>query len=146
MAIKEDKVQIHLMEPTDIDSILAIDRNISGLQRAVTYGIDQVIGGQFNLSFLAKVNDEIVGFVLASLMYVPEKTTEACVIQTIGVNPRYQRKGIATQLIQTVSKTAHDMGIKIIRVMIDKQDKQLQGIFRHLGFQEGRLIDYSMDL
>ena len=146
MAAKEDKVQISLMEPTDIDSILAIDRNISGLQRAVTYGIDEVIGGQFNLSFLAKVNDEVVGFVLASLMYVPEKTVEACVIHTLGVDPKYQRKGIATQLIQAVSKTAHDKGIKIIRVMIDKQDKQLQGLFRHLGFQEGRLVDYSKAL
>ena len=146
MAAKEDKVQICLMEPTDIDSILVIDRNISGLERAITYGIDQVIGGQFNLSFIAKVNDKVVGFVLASLMYVPEETAEACVIQTIGVDPGYQRRGIATQLIDAVSKTAQDKDIKTIRVMIDRQDKQLQGLFQHLGFHEGRIIDYTKDL
>ncbi|MDY6854503.1 MAG: GNAT family N-acetyltransferase [Thermodesulfobacteriota bacterium] len=141
-----DKIEICLMEPTDIDSILVIDRNISGLERAITYGIDQVIGGQFNLSFIAKVNDKVVGFVLASLMYVPEKTAEVCVIQTIGVDPRYQRKGIATQLIDAVSKTAHDKDIKTIRVMIDRNDKQLQGFFQHLGFQEGRIVNYTKDL
>jgi ribosomal protein S18 acetylase RimI-like enzyme len=145
MGDKEDGVQIRPMEPEDIDAILAVDRKLSGVQRALTYRdlFTGLTGGQIELSFVAETNRQVIGFVLALLTYVPEQVTEACVIQLLGVDPDYWRQGIATKLIEALSGESRSKGIKIVRVMVDQQDSQLQGFFGHLGFRRGRLIDYS---
>ena len=145
MSGKEERMKIRPMEPEDIEAILTIDRKISGVKRALTYKdlFTGLTGGQIDLSFVAETNGQVIGFILALLTYVPERVTEACVIQILGVDPDHWRQGIATKLIQVLSDEARSKGIKMIRVMVDQQDNQLQSLFEHIGFQRGRLIDYS---
>ena len=146
MAKTEETLRIRPMEPGDLDAILQIDRKISGSRRAITYGINEVIGGQFDLSFVSESGDEIIGFIMASVRYVPESVTEACVIQILGVDPDYWRRGIASTLIKELLNTARSKEIKMVRIMVDQQDKQLHSLFEYMGFQRGRLIDYSMEV
>jgi ribosomal protein S18 acetylase RimI-like enzyme len=145
MAGKEAKVKIRPMEPEDIDGILAVDRKISGVQRALTYRdlVREAIGGQMDVSFVAEVEDQFVGFVLAYLSYVREAVSEACVIQIFGVDPKYQGQGIATKLIQALLDECRSKGIKLVRVMLDGRDDQLQAFFKRVGFDQGRYVDYS---
>jgi ribosomal protein S18 acetylase RimI-like enzyme len=143
-----EKVQIRPMEPEDIDAIFAIDRKISGVQRAITYKdlIHGVIGGQIDRSFVAEINGQVVGFVLASLTYVAEQVTEACTIQILGIDPDRWRQGIATKLIQALLEKCRSGGIKMVRVIVNEGDSELQGFFKSIGFRRGRLIDYSMEV
>jgi hypothetical protein len=57
MAEKKTKVNIRHMEPEDIAGILAIDREISGQQRALTYRdlVRDYLGGEFDFSFVAEI-------------------------------------------------------------------------------------------
>jgi ribosomal protein S18 acetylase RimI-like enzyme len=148
MAEKETKVKIRPMEPEDIDGILAVDRKISGVQRALTYRdlVREAIGGQVDASFVAEVEDQFVGFVLAYLTYVREAVSEACVIQIFGVDPKYQGQGIATKLVQALLDECRSKGIKLVRVMIDGRDDKLQAFFNRVGFNPGRYIEYSRTL
>jgi predicted N-acetyltransferase YhbS len=145
MADAKVDVKIRTMEPKDITGILEIDRKISGVQRAVTYRnlIREALGGQMDVSFVAEMGSEMVGFVLACLTYVREQVTEACVIQIFGVDPKYQGKGIATKLIQKQLDECRSRGIKLVRVMLEERDDQLQTFFKRLGFDRGHYIDYS---
>ena len=101
MAGPEVKVKIRPMEPEDISGILMVDRKISGVQRAITYRdlVREALGGQIDMSSMAEIGDQFVGFVMAYLTYVREQVSEACVIQIFGVDPQYQRQGIATKLV-----------------------------------------------
>ncbi|MEA3442554.1 MAG: GNAT family N-acetyltransferase [Chloroflexota bacterium] len=148
MTNTQQKVQVRSMEPEDIDAIFAIDRKISGRQRAITYKdlIHGVIGGQIDRSFVAEINGQVIGFVLASLMYVAEQVTEACTIQILGVDPDHWRQGIATKLTRMLLEKCRSDGIKTIRVMVDQNDSELQGFFKSMGFRRGRLIDYSTEV
>jgi predicted N-acetyltransferase YhbS len=139
------EVKIRPMEPEDISGILEIDRKISGVQRAATYRdlVREVLGGQMDVSFVAEVNNHMAGFVLAYLTYVREQVSEACVIQIFGVDPAYGRQGIATKLIQTQIDECRKKGIKLVRVMLEERDNQLQTFFKSLGFDPGHYIDYS---
>src|SRR3972149_10592188 len=96
------EVKLRLMEPEDITGILEIDRKISGVQRAITDRdlVREALGGQMDVSFVAEIGNQMVGFILAYLTYVREQVTEACVIQIFGVDPQYQGQDLATQLIQ----------------------------------------------
>ncbi len=138
-------VKIRPMEPEDISGILAVDRKISGVQRALTYRdlVREALGGQIDMSFVAEIDDQFAGFVMAYLTYVREQVSEACVIQIFGVDPKYQRQGIATKLVQALLEKCRSRKIKLIRTMIDERDSELQGFFQRLGFDRGRTIDYS---
>ena len=138
-------VKIRPMESEDISGILEVDQKISGVQRALTYRdlVQAALGGQIDMSFVAEVDNEFVGFVMASLAYVREQVSEACVIQIFGVDPQYQRQGIATHLIQALLDKTRSRGIKLVRVMVEERDGELQGFFKRLGFDPGRHIDFS---
>jgi predicted N-acetyltransferase YhbS len=145
MAEAKAKVKIRPMEPEDITGILEVDRKISGVQRAITYRdlVREALGGQMDVSFVAEVGNQMVGFILAYLTYVREQVTEACVIQIFGIDPQYQGQGIATQLIQKQLDECRSKGIKLIRVMLEERDDELQKFFKRLGFDRGHYIDYS---
>jgi len=143
MAGKEMKIRP--MEPEDINGILEVDRKISGVARALTYRdlVREALGGQIDMSFVAEIDNQFVGFVMAYLTYVREQVSEACVIQIFGVDPKYQRQGIASKLIQALLDKCRSKKIKLVRVMIDERDSELQGFFKRLGFDRDRYIDYS---
>ncbi|MFH0811692.1 MAG: GNAT family N-acetyltransferase [Pseudomonadota bacterium] len=148
MAGTEANVTIRPMEPEDINGILAVDRKISGVQRALTYrdSAREVLGGQIDMSFVAELDDQFVGFILVYLTYVREQVSEGCIIQILGVDPQYQGQGIATKLIQALLDKCRSKGIKLVRVMVEEHDSQLQAFFKHVGFERGRYIDYSRNL
>jgi predicted N-acetyltransferase YhbS len=139
------EVTIRPMQPEDVDGILEVDRKISGTDRAETYRemVRKGLGGEVDMSFVAEVNHQLVGFILAYLTYVREELSEACVIQVFGVAPAYQKQGIASRLIQALMERCRAKKIKLIRVMLAERDGDLQGFFKRLGFERGRYIEYS---
>jgi ribosomal protein S18 acetylase RimI-like enzyme len=136
------------MEPEDIDSVLAIDSKITGVRRAVTYTdlITGDLGGVLGLSLVAEVNGQVAGFILARRVYVWEPVNEVGLIQILGVDPDYWRQGIATKLVKALLDTCQSKKLSAVRIMINERDSQLQGLFEHLGFRRGRLIDYTKTL
>jgi ribosomal protein S18 acetylase RimI-like enzyme len=92
---------------------------------------------------VAEADNQFIGFVMASLAYVREQVSEAYVIQIFGVDPQYQRQGIASKLIQVLLDKTRSKGIKLVRVMVEERDGELQGFFKRLGFDRGRHIDFS---
>ena len=142
------KVRIRTMEPEDIDSVLAIDSKITGVRRATTY-TDLIIGdlGKIpDLSFVAEVNGEVQGFLLARRAYLGEPFTEVGLIQILGVDPDYWRQGIATGLINALVETCRDKKLNAVRIMVDERDSQLQNLFQRDGFHRGKVIDYTKAL
>ena len=148
MTSTEGGVVIRPMEPEDIDAVLAIDRKISGVQRAITYAdlITGDLGGVIDLSFVAEIKGQAAGFILARLAYVGEPVTEVGLVQILGVDPDYQRQGIATKLINAMLERCKSKGIKTVRVTVNERDSQLRGFFQRMGFRRGQLIDYSKTL
>jgi ribosomal protein S18 acetylase RimI-like enzyme len=108
--------------------------------------VREAFGGEVDMSFVAEVDDQFVGFILAYLTYVREQVSEACVIQIFGVDPKYQRQGIATKLLQALVDKSRSKKMKLLRVMIDERDNELQNFFKRQGFDRGRCIDYSKSL
>jgi ribosomal protein S18 acetylase RimI-like enzyme len=136
------------MEPEDIDNVLAIDSKITGVRRAATY-TDLIIGdlGKIpDLSFVAEVNGEVQGFLLARRAYLGEPFTEVGLIQILGVDPDYWRQGIATGLINALVETCRDKKLNAVRIMVDERDSQLQNLFQRSGFRRGKAIDYTKTL
>jgi predicted N-acetyltransferase YhbS len=145
---RETKIRIRPMEPEDIDAVLAVDRKITGQRRAVTYTdlITGDLGGVLSLSFVAEVNGEVVGFILAQQAVVGEPVTEVGLIQILGVQPEYWRQRIATRLVDALLEACRKRGLNAVRIWVNEGDSQLQSLFEKLTFRRGHLIDYSKAL
>jgi ribosomal protein S18 acetylase RimI-like enzyme len=144
----EPKVRIRPMEHEDIDSVIAIDRKITGVRRAVTYTelITGDLGGVLALSLVAEVNGEVKGFILARRAFIGEPPTEVGLVQILGVDPDYQRRGIATKMVNALLDTCRTKKLGAVWILINVRDSQLAGLFEHLGFRRGELIDYTKTL
>ncbi len=143
----EPKIRIRPMEHEDVDSVLAIDRKITGVRRAVTYTelITGDLGGVLALSIVAEVDGTVQGFILARRAYVGEPT-EVGLIQILGVDPDHQRRGIATKMVNAFLDTCRSKNLNAVRILINERDNQLEGLFEHLGFRRGEFIDYTKTL
>jgi ribosomal protein S18 acetylase RimI-like enzyme len=144
----EPKVRVRPMADEDVDSILAIDRKITGVRRAVTYTemVTGDLGGVLALSLVAEVDGEVKGFILARRVYVGEPPTEVGLIEILGVDPGYQRQGIASKMVNGFLNACRSKKLDAVRIMINERDSQLLGLFEHLGFRRGELIDYTKSL
>jgi ribosomal protein S18 acetylase RimI-like enzyme len=141
----ERNIRVRPMEPMDIDSVLAIDSKITGVRRAATY-TDLLIGdlGKIpDLSFVAEVNGEVQGFLLARRDYFGEPFSEEGMIHILGVEPDYWRQGIATQMVNALVEACQEKKLNAVRIMIDESDDQLKSLFQQLGFRRGKLVDYT---
>jgi ribosomal-protein-alanine N-acetyltransferase len=145
MSTKEKgSVNIRRMMRSDIDSVLAIDQRISG-GGLITYK-DMVAvdpGGALDLSFVSEAENKVVGFVLARLTYVGVPFIEVAVIQAIVVDPDYQRRGIASRLINTLLSHCHAEGINSIRAIVNEHNADLKRFFQRLGFHRSELVNYT---
>jgi ribosomal protein S18 acetylase RimI-like enzyme len=144
----EPKIRIRPMEHEDIDSVLTIDRKITGVRRAITYTelITGDLGGVLALSFVAEVDGVVQGFLLARRIYIVEPPGEVGLIQILGVDPDYQRQGIASKMVKALLDACREKKLSAVRIMINERDTQLVGLFEHLGFHRGELIDYTKKL
>ena len=143
--MEEGTVNIRRMGRSDIDAVLAIDRKISGGQQLITYR-DMVAadpGGALDLSFVAEVDGQVAGFILARLTYAGVPFIELAVIQAIVVDPDYQRRGIASRLVNALLGHCHAEGINTIRAVIDERNTELRRFFEHLGFRRSELVNYA---
>ncbi|MFC2021589.1 GNAT family N-acetyltransferase, partial [Chloroflexota bacterium] len=116
--------------------------------RAITYNslITGEHGEELDLSFVAEVDNQVIGFILARHAYFGESAVEVGMIQILGVDLDYRRRGIATQLIDAFMAKCKAGGLNTVRAMINMNDSQLKGLFTHMHFRQGQLIDYVRDL
>jgi ribosomal protein S18 acetylase RimI-like enzyme len=142
--IEKETVNIRRMGRRDIDAVLAIDKKISGGQGLITYK-DMVAadpGGALDLSFVAEVEGMVVGFILARLTYVSVPFIELATIQAVVVHPNYQRRGIATRLVNALLGLCHTEGVNAIRAVIDEHNADVRRFFQRLGFRRSELVNY----
>ena len=146
--ITESTLRIRPMEHEDITDVLAIDRKITGVRRAITYTdlITGDLGKVLDLSVVAELRGEVVGFILARHAVVGEPVGEAGLIQILGVDHDHWRQGIGERMLSFLMERCHSKGLKIIRVLVNERDSQLRDFFEHMDFSRGQLIDYTKNL
>ena len=145
--VREKKLRIRPMEHEDIEAVLAIDRRITGVRRAITYTdlITGDLGGLLDLSFVAEISGQVTGFIVARHSYVGA-IGEAGMIHILGVDPDHWRQGIANKLINALVERCRSKKLKTVRTLVNERDTQLQDFFQHVGFRRGQLTDYTRSL
>jgi len=130
------------------EHVFKIDRHVGRLARPVSY-VDLIkgdISDLLSLGFVAEVENHVRGFILGRIGHIGEKAAEVGTIAIMGVHPDYQRRGIAAQLIITLEEKYHSVGVKTVRIDVDRRDKSLLDFVEKMGFDVGHLVDYAKHL
>lgn len=137
------------MVPSDLDQIVDIDTKVLGKPRPEYWEmkVDLVQKHSQISSLVAELDGKVVGFIIGGASRweygVPENIGW---IDTIGVAPEYQRKGIARILFSEMAKNLKQVGVDTINTFVVKRDWRLLKFFNNIGFQPGDMVSLELEL
>jgi predicted N-acetyltransferase YhbS len=92
-------------------------------------------------------NGKVVGFVMGEL-YMGEYGIfqEEATLDTIGVDPRYQKKGVGGQLINEYLDHLRKLGVRKVHTLVDLNDSKLIHFFSANQFSPSKTINLERSL
>ncbi len=142
----EDTITIRLMTENDLDAILKIDEKILNSSRLVYYQFkfERLFSSSDYLptSFVAEDDGTVVGFLMGEL-YIGQFgiLQEVASMDTIGVDPSYQHKGIGKKLMNEFIDHLRQIGVNKINTLVDWNDAGLIKFFSANQFSPSRTIN-----
>ena len=123
--------------------ILITDRKARGSKRATSYYMDLVSGnvsGLPEVGLIAEVQNCVCGFIMGRVVSIGKPGTQVGQILIVGIDPDYQRRGIATKLVNALCDAFHSQGVRQVQFAIDLRDKELLNFAEITGFTAGHLV------
>lgn len=145
------EIKIRPMTRGDLDAVSSIDREIRRKAQAFTYvnittgrvfsaggkpkspahsdlDLKDVISQLLSLGYVAEAGGHVRAFILGRVAHARRSSTEIGTIAILGVHPDYQRRGIATRLVDALLEKFRTGEVKTVRIAhrgIDRHDKPL---------------------
>jgi ribosomal protein S18 acetylase RimI-like enzyme len=145
--MNESTIKIRLMKADDFDAVVGIDEKVLKTSRPEYYEIkfEKLFKSKDYLptSLVAENADEtVVGFVMGEL-YVGEYGIfkEEASLDTIGVDPDCQHKGIGEQLINEFMDHLKKLGVRKVNTLVDWNDSKLIQFFSANQFVPSKTIN-----
>lgn len=156
------KVKIRALTEDDLESIVEIDRNVLGESRR-EYWMRKISYADIypRPSLVAEVEGKVVGFILGYVsgweFGVPDTVGW---IDTIGVDPAYQRRGIGKilikEFIENLKRTGKEErpeakkskieGVNVVYTLVEGTDWNLLQFFHAMGFKRGDMINLELKI
>jgi ribosomal protein S18 acetylase RimI-like enzyme len=98
-------------------------------------------------SLVAEEEDgTVVGFVMGELLIGEYGISHEATLDTIGVDPDYQHKGIGEQLIKEFVDHLRALGVRKINTLVDSNDSRLTHFFSANQFTPSQTINLERSL
>jgi len=142
-----ENLKIRGLKTEDLDAIVKIDEKVLGENRKDYWErkLKSMNNQSSQVSLVAEVEGEVVGFILGDVsgweFGVPETIGW---IDTIGVEPGYQKKGVATALAHELIKNLKAIGVRTIYTLVSWNDWDLLQFFHAMGFTRGDMINLEL--
>ncbi|OPY69097.1 MAG: putative acetyltransferase [Syntrophorhabdaceae bacterium PtaU1.Bin034] len=150
--MKESTVKVRLMKADDFDAVVRIDKRVLKTSRPEYYRLrfEKLVQSKDYVptSLVAEDDDgTVVGFVMGEL-YIGEYgiSQDKATLDTIGVDPAYQHKGIGEQLINEFISHLKALGIRKINTLVDWSDHNLIRFFSANRFSPSKTINLERDI
>jgi len=141
----EDDFKIRQLRADDIPVLQVIDRKIT--QRAITWdNVDIYLAGEPLLSFVAEYRGQVVGFLLGDVKSYEFGLAQSAWIETIGVDPDYQRHGLGGRLVKAFLDHCRRSGLSSVHSLIKENDEGVRAFYERIGFARGELINMEKTL
>jgi ribosomal protein S18 acetylase RimI-like enzyme len=142
-------VIIRALKKEDLEAIVRIDEKVLGENRKAYWErkLEALGSKSAQTSFAAEVQGKVVGFILGDIsgweFGVPDTIGW---IDTIGVDPAYQKKGIATSLADELIRGLKGVSVKTVYTLVNWNDWDLLQFFHAMGFGRGDMINLELKI
>jgi predicted N-acetyltransferase YhbS len=150
--MNKSNIKIRLMKVDDFNSVVRIDEKVLKASRLEYYRLkfETLVQSPDYLptSLVAEEEDgTVVGFVMGEL-YIGEYgiTQKKATLDTIGVDPDCQHKGIGGQLISEFMDHLRALGVQNINTLVDGNDSKLMHFFSANEFSPSKTINLERSL
>jgi predicted N-acetyltransferase YhbS len=148
----EKAIKIRLMEDNDLDAVVKIDEKIMKASRLEYYQLkfERLFKSNDYLptSFVAEDEDgSVVGFLMGEL-YMGEFGIfqEVASLDTIGVDPSCQHKGVGKQLMNEFVDHLRQIGVNKINTLVNWNDSNLIRFFSANQFSPSKTISLERNI
>lgn len=146
---KPKKPMVRTMTEKDLDAVVVIDTKVLGKSRW-DYWLTKMALAEQRLaiaSLVAEVDGKVVGFILGDASgYEYDVPENIGWIDTIGVDPEYQKQGIARALMKELIANLKKVGVDTIYTLVNWPEWDLLKFFHASGFQKGPLINLELKI
>ena len=135
-------VTVRRMRTQDADDVLRINERITGKPYEAQWAskiIDDITRNPLGC-LVAEEGGAIVGFILGDIRGWEFAIPKSGWIEIVGVDPRFQGKGVARALIEALHAYFRNHNVARIMTMVNWNDGGLVGFFRALGFERSEFI------
>ena len=148
--LEQTTVLVRRLRPTDLEPVIALDAKNTGRRRDEYFKVklqQNLAETGIQVSLAAELDECFVGFLLARVFYGEFGTMEpAAVLDTFGVHPDFQKKGVGTALLRQLRTNLAGLGIPRLRTEVSWDDQDLLGFFHHEGFFPAQVLCLELNL
>jgi predicted N-acetyltransferase YhbS len=145
--MKESAIKIRLMKADDFNAIVRIDEKVLKVSRPEYYKMkfEKFVHSKDYVptSLVAEQEDEtVVGFAMGEL-YIGEYgiSEDRATLDTIGVDPSCQHKGVGQQLITEFMDHLKRLGVRRVNTLVDWNDSKLIHFFSANKFSPSKTVN-----
>jgi ribosomal protein S18 acetylase RimI-like enzyme len=146
------KIRTRLMVASDFDAVVAIDEKVLKTRRQEYYELrfDKLVRSRDYLpaSLVAETEDgTVVGFVMGEL-YIGEYgiSQERATLDTIGIDPGYQNRGIGEKLMGEFIDHMKRLGVQKINTLVQWNNSKLLNFFSANQFSPSKTINLERNV
>ena len=141
------RVSLRPLDSSDVEGIVEIDQRVLGKRRQSFWKkkVRAVESNSPPTGLVAQLDNKVIGFILGEVsgweFGVPASVGW---IDTIGVDPHYQKRGVAKALMGELIKNFREAGVQNIYTLVNWSDWDLLQFFRRMGFTRGDMINLEL--
>ena len=142
---------MRVLKKGDLEGIVAIDTKITNQNRREYYArkIDTITDPErsINTSIVDELDGKVVGFIMGDVYFgefgIPETSAT---IDTLGVDPSIQNKGLASELLDQFMMNMKAAGVKKVYTLVNWDDFALEKFFSRHKFVPSKRINLEFQM
>ncbi len=140
---------IRKMAFRDLKRIIEIDTKILGKARPGYWEMKLIIAEKNSpvSSLVAEMDGKVVGYLIGDASGWEYGVSESTgLIDAIGVDPEFQRKGIASLLFKEMIANLKKVGVTKVTTFVTWSDWEILKFFNTVGFKLGKMVNLEFDI
>jgi ribosomal-protein-alanine N-acetyltransferase len=125
----------------NLDRLYEIEKECFEREAFTRQQIAHLLTDYNSLGLVAKVNSEIVGFVIG-MVYIERRSLTGHIL-TVDVSPTHRRKRVAQNLLQEIEKIFKGKGVRTCHLEVRENNIAALSLYQKLGYKKiARLKNY----
>lgn len=143
-------VRIRPVEASDLGQIIAIDAEVTGLEKTdYWYELFHRYGAgrtRQRLFLVAETEKKIDGFIIGEVRDWEFGSPPCGWLFAIDIDPRVRQAGIGTRLLQVLCDALRAAGVRKLRTLLAHDNTLILSFFRSQGMMAAPMIPLEMDV